>query len=1080
MLDNTGKERHTRADIQLFRALNAYPAAALGIEVSTAVGLFALLGPLIGQAGPSAPAAFLLTAIALLPTVLAYAELSARTPGPGGSYRLVAPVLPGLGAFLTGWASLLGQVSVGAVLALASASYLAAALTAFFPAFTFPLPLLATLVVLLITIANFRGERIGRRLQSYLVAGVVVLLLILAFASIAHGWPEQTVTEPQTVGGNWLIGAGILVASLWSIEVIAGIREEIRRPHYNTPRVLLFATAIAGTLGAVVTLLANRWSGITRLSFASTTLSEWAGVIGGPWTWWIVTIVGALFCSVALNRVVVTVVRQVHAQGQEGYLPSLLTVRLNPVLSGTKGAHAQAHIPSDQQTPVVAVTVLGAGILGLALWGDVVALARLSGTCLLMTGSLVNLAAALGRRSTGKPGPFALPLHPFIPILGLAANLAVLFTLSATSLAWGGGWMLAGVGLYFLYIRRLRIAVREGTTVFRDESRREPTARYRVLVPVNDPAEAMAPLHLAATLASQQEGEVILLQVVQVPDQVNVAAGRSWAQRRLDALAQVADQVQDAPVRPVIRLARDVPRAIVGAANEEGCNLIVIGWRGPTLAHRAELGPVLGPVLNEAPCNVIVVKGRELTAIRRVLVPTAGGPHAPLAAKVGLSLIQGREGQVTLLNVVRSNRADKAAIEEAHRHIAQTVADLGSLATVTARVDIASDPVSGIVAAAEEHDLILLGATEESILDQVLFGRLPEQVASRTRKPVAIVNRYRGLPQTWARKAWQTIYNLFPTLDQSEQKELLTRLRQGARADRNYYILILLSAIIATLGLLQNSAAVIIGAMLVAPLMTPILSLSLSIVLGDVRMLRVAAESVIKGVSAAIGVAMLLTVIMPAAEITSEVAARTQPTLLDLFIALASGAAGAYALGRKEVAAALPGVAIAAALMPPICTIGIGLALRQPSVAGGAALLFVTNLVAISVAASLIFLLLGIRPKPHQRERRALLQWGVRLSLILLVVLSIPLGLLLARSAREVRRGWTLESTLRNELGGAEVVRLEHWLDGDSVHVKATVYALETPTREEIQTIRLQLEEALGKPITLRLTVVPMAEFTVP
>ena len=176
----------------------------------------------------------------------------------------------------------------------------------------------------------------------------------------------------------------------------------------------------------------------------------------------------------------------------------------------------------------------------------------------------------------------------------------------------------------------------------------------------------------------------------------------------------------------------------------------------------------------------------------------------------------------------------------------------------------------------------------------------------------------------------------------------------------------------------------------------------------------------------------------------------------------------------------MPGVAIAAALVPPLAAVGIGLSRWDLSIAGGALLLFVTNLVAISVAGSLIFLLLGIRPKIYQRERRALLQRGLALSLILLLIIAVPLGLLLARSAQEVRRGWTLESTLRNELGGAEVVELEHWLDEGAVQVKTTVYALEAPTREEIQAIQRQLEEALDKPVELRLTVVTVAEFNVP
>jgi len=641
--------------------------------------------------------------------------------------------------------------------------------------------------------------------------------------------------------------------------------------------------------------------------------------------------------------------------------------------------------------------------------------------------------------------------------------------------------MLAGTALYFLYIRRLRIASQEGTTVFRKEHHhREPTERYRVLVPVNDPEGAEVPVNLAATLAGQQDGEVILLQVVQVTDQVTAVSDSPWVQRRLEALAQIAGQIKGVAVHPVIRLARDVPRAIIGAAQAEGCRLIIMSWRGPTLARQAELGPVLGPVLDGAPCDVIVVKGRELKAIRRVLVPTAGGPHAPLAAQVGLTLVRETGGQVTLLNVIPGDRAGGRAIQEAQQRIAQAADELDATDAVTVRVDVAPDAVSGIVDAAQEHDLVLLGATEESILDQVLFGRFPEKVASRTRKPVAIVKRYRGLPQTWARKAWQTVYNLFPTLDQKERTDLFTHLDQGARVSHSYYMLILLSAIIATLGLLQNSAAVIIGAMVVAPLMTPILSLSLGIVLGEGRTLRVAIETLLRGVLLAVGLAALTASLLPAAEVTHEIAIRIRPTLLDLFIALAAGAVGAYATARTKVAGVISGVAISAALMPPVSTIGIGLALRRPEVAGGAALLFLTNLVAISMAGSLIFLLLGIRPQIHRRARRDLLQRGLTLTLILLVVIAIPLGLLLAQSAQEVWRGWTLESTLRSELGGAEVVKLEHQLDENTVRVKAIVYTLETPSREKVMAIQQILEKALDKPVSLRLTVVPVAEFTVP
>ena len=137
-------------------------------------------------------------------------------------------------------------------------------------------------------------------------------------------------------------------------------------------------------------------------------------------------------------------------------------------------------------------------------------------------------------------------------------------------------------------------------------------------------------------------------------------------------------------------------------------------------------------------------------------------------------------------------------------------------------------------------------------------------------------------------------------------------------------MLIILASTIAYYGLLQSSAAVIIGAMLVAPLMSPMIAMAHAIVMGNLTMLRRAFLSTLAGVGVAIGIAALFTLLLPSIPPSREILSRTAPTLLDLCVALASGAAAAYALARKEVAAALPGVAIAAALVPPLCVVGYG------------------------------------------------------------------------------------------------------------------------------------------------------------
>jgi uncharacterized hydrophobic protein (TIGR00271 family) len=172
------------------------------------------------------------------------------------------------------------------------------------------------------------------------------------------------------------------------------------------------------------------------------------------------------------------------------------------------------------------------------------------------------------------------------------------------------------------------------------------------------------------------------------------------------------------------------------------------------------------------------------------------------------------------------------------------------------------------------------------------------------------------------------------------------------------------SAAIASIGLIMNSPAVIIGAMLIAPLMSAIIGMGLAIVQGDIRFLVSASKATLRGVSIAALAGFLVGLVNFGAEPTAEMLARSQPTLLDLLVATISGFAAAYALCRKDVSAALPGVAIAVALVPPLAAMGLFAGMNVFSGAYGALLLFLTNLAAITFAGGIVFTLLGFRPPP--------------------------------------------------------------------------------------------------------------------
>jgi len=187
--------------------------------------------------------------------------------------------------------------------------------------------------------------------------------------------------------------------------------------------------------------------------------------------------------------------------------------------------------------------------------------------------------------------------------------------------------------------------------------------------------------------------------------------------------------------------------------------------------------------------------------------------------------------------------------------------------------------------------------------------------------------------------------------------------------DTTYWLQLIFAAGIATIGLVLNSPAVIIGGMLISPLMGPILSLGLSLAVGDFILLARAIANLTLSCCMAISFAVFLIFSLPFKEVTSEILARTQPNILDLGVALFSGAVGAIATCRpvKGVITSIPGVAIAVALMPPLCVVGFGIGSAFSlnlsdglQIAKGGGLLFITNLVAIAFSSLLVFLVLHI------------------------------------------------------------------------------------------------------------------------
>lgn len=210
-----------------------------------------------------------------------------------------------------------------------------------------------------------------------------------------------------------------------------------------------------------------------------------------------------------------------------------------------------------------------------------------------------------------------------------------------------------------------------------------------------------------------------------------------------------------------------------------------------------------------------------------------------------------------------------------------------------------------------------------------------------------------------------------------------------------FFILLILAAAIATFGLLADSVATVIGAMIVAPLMLPIMGVAFGVGLGDRKIILSSLTTSILGVITAIAVGFLLTWAIRSlvfVEANTQIMVRTTPRLIDLLAALATGLAGAFAIGRKDVSDTLPGVAIAISLVPPLANVGILIAAGRPDLAMGSLLLFVTNYLAILLTGALMFTLMGFssayRAHYSQRAKRT----AVVIAAVVLALIIVPLA----------------------------------------------------------------------------------------
>ena len=293
-----------------------------------------------------------------------------------------------------------------------------------------------------------------------------------------------------------------------------------------------------------------------------------------------------------------------------------------------------------------------------------------------------------------------------------------------------------------------------------------PPLPGRILIPVANPATAEELIRIGAALLDPRDGELTALGIVEVPEEMPLSEGATKARQARRLLQKVLDYAPEGThVRPVVRIGRRAAEGIVEAAIELEADLVIFGWGGRTggrsgsrsrgggraAAGKAGAGngdaptptasvfsPTIDAVVRESPCDIAVVKQRPLAEIRRILVPVRGGPHAELALDFADALARRHGARVTVLHVVAPGLTP--AVRAQAEHALATFLKLHARGHADGLLREAPNVRNAILREAEKSDLVIMGASagpEGSVVENFLFGVLPETIAARARPPYA-------------------------------------------------------------------------------------------------------------------------------------------------------------------------------------------------------------------------------------------------------------------------------------------------------------------------------------------------------
>jgi amino acid transporter len=731
--------------VSLSRDLTLFDITMIGIAGMIGAGIFALTGIATGIAGPAVLLAFLLNGIVATFTGLAYAELGSAIPEAGGSYLWVKEGIGNHFGFLAGWVDWAAHTIACSLYAVTFGAFFSEFVIHFLNYEGISQATLMTVsafgIVTLMAYLNYLGAKESGRIGGLVTLFKVAILVVFAGFGIYRTFltPDWSVAFlanpsflPNGVGGL-LVAMGLTFIAFEGYEIIAQSGEEVKNPEKNIPRAVLLSLwvavivyiMVAFALIGAIKVDGPSWIYLGELGeFSMIRVADQIMAFGS-----ILIIAGGFVSTIsAMNATVYSSSRVAFALGRMGYLPEALS-RIN----------------EKRRTPHYAI-LFSYFIIAAMTFAPIETVASAANIMFLILFILVNSVLIILRfRRPDLKRAFKMPFAPYLPVIAIIVQLVIGYYLitSIEDTTFIAGitifWVLAGSFFYFSYSEKE--IKRRSKQLIKKVYEEKPFAEkgYKILVPIKNIDNAGDLSDLANIIAKEKNGHIVFLKVLTFPEQTPLSASDDIVEERRSMMRKLISSV-DVPAGGIIKVGRNASDSILDTIEEEKPDMLVMGWRGRTFRRDFVLGSTLDPLLLKAPCDVVVARfdpEKKLRSIKSILLPTAGGPHASLAAELARDLAVAEDANVTMFNVGTSD-GDETKAKLAFRNLEPFFEDV----QYSEKFVVSDNIEKGLSDEAKQSDVVFIGSTTRPFLKNFLMGVFPEKIISNTNTTVIMTRKW--------------------------------------------------------------------------------------------------------------------------------------------------------------------------------------------------------------------------------------------------------------------------------------------------------------------------------------------------